>query len=78
VIAGESTGGGGSLPGETLPTFLLAIKTARPDRLLARLRQAQPAIIARVENDSVIFDPRAVLPDQEEDLLAGIRAALEG
>jgi len=78
VIAGESTVGGGSLPGETLPTFLLAIETARPDRLLARLRQAQPAIIARVENDSVIFDPRAVLPDQEEDLLAGIRAALEG
>jgi L-seryl-tRNA(Ser) seleniumtransferase len=77
VIAGESTVGGGSLPGETLPTFLLAIETTRPDRLLARLRQARPAIIARVEDACVVFDPRAVLSEQEDDLLAGIRAAME-
>lgn len=77
VIAGESTIGGGSLPGETLPTHLLALPVAKPDRLLAGLRRQQPAVIARVEDDCVVFDPRTVLPEQETDLLAAIRAAME-
>jgi len=77
VISGQSTVGGGSLPAEILPTFLLAIETARPARLQARLRQTRPAIIARVEDACAVFDPRTVLAEQEDDLLAGIRAAME-
>lgn len=37
---GQSAVGGGSLPGETLPSTLLAILTPHPDRLAARLRAA--------------------------------------
>jgi L-seryl-tRNA(Ser) seleniumtransferase len=76
VINGWSTVGGGSLPEETLPTALLALDVPQPNRFLARLRQAQPAIIARVENERVVFDPRTVLPEQDAALLAGIGAAL--
>jgi L-seryl-tRNA(Ser) seleniumtransferase len=66
VIPGLSTVGGGSLPGETLPTFLLALSVTRPDRFLAQLRTATPPVIARVEADRVVLDPRTVLPEQDE------------
>ncbi len=76
VLLGESTIGGGSLPGETLPTYLLALSVSKPDRVLTRLRQQRPPIIARLDENRVILDPRTVLPEQERDLLAGVRSAL--
>jgi hypothetical protein len=30
-------------------------------------------VVARLEADKVIFDPRTILPDQDNDLLAAIR-----
>lgn len=76
VISGESTIGGGSLPGETLPTYLLSLSPASPNRLLARLRQLRPPIIARLEDDRLVFDPRTVLPEQEPALLSALIMAL--
>lgn len=76
VIAGESTIGGGSLPGETLPTFLLSIHVANPNRFLARLRAGAPAVIARLQDDRAVFDPRTVLPEQDVHLLEALRGAL--
>ena len=78
VLPGHSTVGGGSLPGETLPTFLLALSPKSATRLVERLRQAQPPVIARLENDQVLLDPRTVLPEQEPALLAALRWALAG
>jgi L-seryl-tRNA(Ser) seleniumtransferase len=62
VIESESMVGGGSLPGETLPTFVWAVEVDRPQQLLADLREGSPAIIGRIENDRAVFDPRTVLP----------------
>lgn len=73
VIPGLSAVGGGSLPGETLPTFTLAIKVKNPDAFLADLRNTNPPIIARIENDKVVFDPRTVFPEQEQGLIENIR-----
>jgi L-seryl-tRNA(Ser) seleniumtransferase len=56
VIPGRSTIGGGSLPDETLPTWLLALETRSPQKFLAQLRACQPAVIARVEDNRVVFD----------------------
>jgi L-seryl-tRNA(Ser) seleniumtransferase len=77
VIQGESTVGGGSLPGETLPTHLLALSVRGPDRLLARLRQQNPPLVARLQDERVVLDPRTVLPEQEEALLQGLKRALD-
>jgi L-seryl-tRNA(Ser) seleniumtransferase len=77
VIPGESAIGGGSLPGETLPTSLFTLKVKSPNRFLASLRLVNPPIIARLQDDLVVLDPRTVLPDQEEALLAGIRQAFQ-
>lgn len=76
IIEGESTVGGGSLPGETLPTWLVAFKVRHANRLLAYLRNAQPPIIARLEDDQLVLDPRTVLIHQEEALLANLQRIL--
>ena len=76
VIDGFSTVGGGSLPGETLPTRLLAIKIKSPQNVLARLRVFNPPIIARIEKDHILIDPRTVLTSQEIDLIAGLERSI--
>jgi L-seryl-tRNA(Ser) seleniumtransferase len=75
-IAGESAVGGGSLPGETLPTWLLAVAVAQPTAAAAALRHAATPIICRIQNDALLFDPRTVLPEQDEMLLDGVRTIL--
>jgi len=77
IVEGESTVGGGSLPGETLPTRLLSLSSASPNRFLAKLRQVEPPVIARLQDDRVLLDPRTVLPEQEAALLAGLGHLLE-
>ena len=74
VVSGESTVGGGSLPGASLPTALLALDSESPNRALARLRQANPPVIARIAEGRVLLDPRTVLPEQETDLLAALQS----
>jgi L-seryl-tRNA(Ser) seleniumtransferase len=69
VVPGRSTVGGGSLPEETLTTWLLAIPADQPDSFVGQLREANPPVIARIEDDQVMIDPRTVLPEQEQDLL---------
>jgi L-seryl-tRNA(Ser) seleniumtransferase len=78
VITGESTVGGGSLPGETLPTFLLALSSKNPNRLLSRLRQAVPPVIPRLMDDRLVRDPRTILPEQEDVFLQVLGSRLNG
>ena len=77
VVDGESAVGGGSLPGETLPTRLLAIKGVPLDELARRLRTGEPAVVGRIERDMLLFDPRTVLPAEDEALLQALRRALQ-
>jgi L-seryl-tRNA(Ser) seleniumtransferase len=77
VISGQSTVGGGSLPEETLPTWLLAFPVGRPNALAARLRRGSPPVIARVEDDRLALDPRTVLPEQEPPLLDRLTEVLK-
>jgi L-seryl-tRNA(Ser) seleniumtransferase len=76
LVEGKSTVGGGSLPGETLPTWLVAISVRHPNNVLSLLRKSQPPIIARLEGDRVVLDPRTVLVDQEDQLLSNLKAIL--
>jgi L-seryl-tRNA(Ser) seleniumtransferase len=78
LVADASTVGGGSLPGETLPTRLLALPDVPADRMAVRLRAGQPPVVARIVDDALCLDPRTVLPEQDDLLLAAILAAREG
>ena len=76
VIEGRSTVGGGSLPEETLPTFLLAVTIRHPDSVLAKLRAGSAPVIARIENEKVVLDPRTVHFDQDITLIEVVRDVL--
>jgi L-seryl-tRNA(Ser) seleniumtransferase len=76
VVGGHSAVGGGSLPGATLPTWWVALSVPSPDALSEQLRQGHPPVIARIENDRLVLDPRTVLPGQEQGMLAAIQQAI--
>jgi L-seryl-tRNA(Ser) seleniumtransferase len=73
VIDGESTIGGGSAPGSALPTRLVAIHplSTSAQALDASLRAQSPPVIARIEDDRVLLDPRTVAPE-DDGLLAAL------
>jgi L-seryl-tRNA(Ser) seleniumtransferase len=57
--------GGGALPQVNLPSRALALTVPplTPQQLEARLRQAHPPVIARIEQDQLLLDMRTLLPD---------------
>ena len=76
LVSSVSTVGGGSLPGQTLPTKALAVSIASVDALAEKLRYAEPPVIARIEDDALLFDPRTVLPEQDKTLITALKSAL--
>jgi L-seryl-tRNA(Ser) seleniumtransferase len=73
VVDGRSTVGGGSLPGETLPTSLLSLSMGSLTRFMEALRRNNPPIIARVEDGRILLDPRTVLLEEEQALLISLK-----
>ena len=79
VVEGESLLGGGSTPEQTLPTALVRLKPTErcsAASLGRRLRQGDPPVVARIENDAVALDLRTIDPDSDAALAAAVRAAL--
>jgi L-seryl-tRNA(Ser) seleniumtransferase len=76
VWPGESAVGGGSLPGETLPTRLLAVQGDDAAAWAAALRSRQLPVICRIQHNHLLFDPRTVLAEQDADFLAAVQAVL--
>ena len=74
----QSVVGGGSMPGTTMPSWGVAVKTADPAAFAARLRAGRPSVFCRVEPDAALFDVRTVFTDQLPDLTRAIQYALEG
>ena len=80
VVDGHSMIGGGSLPGEGLPSALCSIAPPDGDAtgLAAALRAAEPPLIARIEHDRVLLDPRTVEPAEDRLVEATLREACAG
>jgi L-seryl-tRNA(Ser) seleniumtransferase len=78
VKQSESYTGGGSLPTQSLPSFVVSLRPSsiNADELAKRLRIGTPSIVARVERDAVLIDLRTVLEDQKSALAEGINAAV--
>jgi L-seryl-tRNA(Ser) seleniumtransferase len=70
VVDGMSTIGGGSAPGSELPTRLVELQrdALSADQIEQRLRELDPPVIGRIENDRVVLDLRTVLPEEEATL----------
>jgi L-seryl-tRNA(Ser) seleniumtransferase len=65
IVDLESAVGGGSLPGQVLPSVGVAVRVASPTRALARLRAGPDRILARIVDDTVAFDLRTVEPFED-------------
>jgi L-seryl-tRNA(Ser) seleniumtransferase len=80
VVPGESEVGGGSFPGVKLATWLVRLRPVpdprSPVSVVARLRETSPPVIARIQDDAVVLDPRTVLPPQIPALVAAVAAVL--
>ena len=76
IVDGESVIGGGAAPSAVLPTCLLAVtrKGLSADEISARLRAGDPPVIARVEEGRVLLDLRTIFPEQDEIVVAALRA----
>jgi L-seryl-tRNA(Ser) seleniumtransferase len=76
---GVSVAGGGSLPGEGLPSVLVEIDPdpLGDDAVLARLRAGDPPVIARAEHGRVVIDLRTVPPEQDAAVALALLSALD-
>ncbi len=77
VVASASVAGGGSLPGHDIPTPALRVTHPgyRATALSAALREGDPPVIVRIEDQAVICDLRTVPPERDRDLPAAFAAA---
>jgi L-seryl-tRNA(Ser) seleniumtransferase len=70
--------GGGSLPTEKIPTFLVGIKSKKikPSQMEARLRQVEVPVIVRVDKEEILIDLRTVIVDEFPLIIDGLRNCL--
>ena len=73
VEAGPAAVGGGSLPGEGIPSFqvVAASSEVAVSRWERELRRGRPAVLARIRDDRLLLDPRTIAPP-EQDRLPGL------
>jgi L-seryl-tRNA(Ser) seleniumtransferase len=76
VAPGNSVIGGGATPEQAIPTWLIAIACADVAGAEARLRAGDPPVIARIEDGRLLLDLRTVLPEEEAELAAALKATL--
>lgn len=78
VRPSEARVGGGALPQLPLPSWALALELPplAPHQLEERLRQAQPPVVARVEQGTVLLDLRTLLPEEHPLLLSALEGVL--
>ena len=82
VVEGETMIGGGSLPGGTLPTKLVAIGGGGKKKqqnlaqvLSRRLRSQEVPVVGRISGQVLLLDPRSVLPEEDEVVLQALQDA---
>jgi L-seryl-tRNA(Ser) seleniumtransferase len=77
AIEGSSVIGGGSTPGQPLPSWLIAIDCDDVVEAEQRCRMSDPAVVARIEDGRLLLDLRTVFANEEDELAAVVRAAIK-
>jgi L-seryl-tRNA(Ser) seleniumtransferase len=78
TAAGNSAVGGGAFPGAALATTVVRIPPWGAQTAAAlerRLRDGEPPVVARVQADELVVDPRTVAPGEEAGLISAILQA---
>jgi L-seryl-tRNA(Ser) seleniumtransferase len=71
--------GGGALPLQELPTWIVVVRRppAGVSRWEAALRRQRPPVIVRVHEDSLVLDPRTLRPGEERTVVEAVTAAVK-
>ena len=79
IIAGFSQVGGGALPEENLPTFLVSVRplSLSVNKLEKRFREMEPPVLARIQKDRLLFDPRTLLDKDCEVIAINLQRIME-
>ena len=79
IVREESFAGGGSLPAWPLPTAAVAWTLpagSNATELSRRLRLGEPAVLARIRGDRILFDLRTLTEDESREVVSAVNAAL--
>lgn len=68
IVEGYSQVGGGALPEENIPTFLVSVNPPKlgVNQLEEKLRYMEPPVLARIQKDRLLLDPRTLLEGDVE------------
>lgn len=79
VVETQSTMGGGSLPGELLPSAGLSLSASSNQTstaaLARQLRKGEPPVIGKIVDDHLIIDLRTIAVEEQSTLAAAIQLA---
>jgi L-seryl-tRNA(Ser) seleniumtransferase len=78
IVGGTARVGGGALPLLELPGPVVVVSAGEggADELARSLRMGDPAVIARVQRDQLLFDPRTLSDAEVGEVAAAVRAAM--
>ena len=77
IVASTAQVGGGSLAGQDLDSVAISLHSDRvsDEELARRIRVGTPPVVGRLQGGCLLIDMRAVLPRQDDDLVATLAAA---
>jgi L-seryl-tRNA(Ser) seleniumtransferase len=80
VARDEAFVGGGSLPDQAIPSWVVEVKAGgmSDEELGRRLRTGTPAVLGRLRDGRVVLDVRTVFAEQEGALVEAVRQAVAG
>jgi L-seryl-tRNA(Ser) seleniumtransferase len=78
LVRCESVVGGGSIPGQSIPSWGVRIRVPDPMAFTARLRTGSPSVFCRTNDDHVLLDVRTITDRQVPDVARAVQYALEG
>ena len=77
VEKGESVIGGGATPEQSIGTYVIAMECVDAVHAERLLRQFDPPVITRIQDEKLVIDLRTVFPEEEGELEAALKALVQ-
>ncbi len=72
VVDSDAYAGGGALPRARIASVAISLAVDNPAAFAAALRRENPAIVARIERDRLLFDLRTIAPEEDDTVISTV------
>ncbi|HEX4351798.1 MAG TPA: L-seryl-tRNA(Sec) selenium transferase [Polyangiales bacterium] len=72
LVESDAYAGGGALPRARIASLAISLAVENPTAFAAALRRENPAIVARIERDRVLFDLRTIAPEEDDVVISTV------